>query len=195
MNKILGMSVSISTSRFAPKNAPTAIFLSFPMKKGSKPLLSRPAQRMGISSSPAGREEGSIDLFWRGNSHQAQTHDYALLLKTIYSSCEIAPDCEITLEANPEDIDLPLMRKFHLLGINRVSIGVQSLNDTDLILLGRTHSAGKALKAIQETHDAGITNISIDLMFELPRQTLHSWEKSLKALSSICRSPIFPCTT
>ena len=77
------------------------------------------------------------------------------------------------------------MQKFQALGINRVSIGVQSLCEEDLVLLGRTHNAQKAVQAIEATAQAGISNISIDLMFELPRQTLPSWETTLKALKTL----------
>ena len=123
--------------------------------------------------------------FGGGTPTKLNPDEYHLLLETIRSTIEVAPDCEITLEGNPEDIDLALMQKFQALGINRVSIGVQSLYEEDLVLLGRTHTAKRAFKAIEETFKAGISNISIDLMFELPRQTLMTWEKSLRALEAL----------
>lgn len=105
--------------------------------------------------------------------------------RKILEKIPIAPSCEITLEANPEDITLSLMQEFQAIGINRVSLGVQSLNDEDLILLGRTHNASKAAQAVQAVHKANITNISIDLMFELPRQTMEGWERTLTSLSTL----------
>jgi oxygen-independent coproporphyrinogen-3 oxidase len=108
---------------------------------------------------------------------------YHLLLETVYSSgIEIASDCEITLEANPEDVSLQLMREFQQLGINRVSLGVQSLIDGELQLLGRTHDACRSRNAIEEVAKAGIRNISIDLMFEVPDQTLQSWKHTVNSL-------------
>ena len=95
------------------------------------------------------------------------------------------PACEITLEINPEGISLEEMRAFAAVGINRVSIGVQSLDDALLKILGRTHSAKEALFAIETTHRAGIENISIDLMYEVPHQTLSVWEKTLSLLPSL----------
>lgn len=87
--------------------------------------------------------------------------------------------CEITLEANPHEITLPLMQQFAKAGINRVSIGVQSLDDVTLKILGREHSAKKAIESIELTSHAGISNISIDLMYEVPGQTIESWRKTL----------------
>jgi oxygen-independent coproporphyrinogen-3 oxidase len=100
-------------------------------------------------------------------------------LEKILKWIEIPADCEITLEANPEEVTLPLMQAFAAVGINRVSIGVQSLDDSSLNTLERQHTAKKALLAIENTYQAGISNISIDLMYDLPGQTLTSWEKTL----------------
>jgi oxygen-independent coproporphyrinogen-3 oxidase len=123
--------------------------------------------------------------------------NYEVLLGAIRGSgVEVAIDCEITLEANPEDVTLALMRQLQVFGINRVSIGVQSLIESDLVLLGRSHPSGRCTKAVQETYDAGIGNISIDLMFELPMQTLKSWEKCLSAVSylPICHLSLYNLT-
>lgn len=87
---------------------------------------------------------------------------------------------EITLEANPENVTQELMQAYAEAGINRVSLGIQSLDDSLLKTLGRTHNAKKGIEAVFATQAAGISNISIDLMYDLPLQTLSSWEKTLK---------------
>ncbi|MCB1073419.1 MAG: radical SAM family heme chaperone HemW [Chlamydiia bacterium] len=92
---------------------------------------------------------------------------------------------EITVETNPEDVTLPLMEKLHNLGVNRVSIGVQSLNNPLLKHLGRSHTAQKAIDAIEITRRAGIENITIDLMYELPYQTLETWEETVDKACSL----------
>lgn len=97
----------------------------------------------------------------------------------------LASSCEITLEANPETISLQSMQEFASVGINRVSIGVQSFDDTLLQILGRTHNSDKAKKAIHTTYEAGLTNLSIDLMYELPHQTLSHWKHSLKQVADL----------
>lgn len=86
---------------------------------------------------------------------------------------------EVTMEANPENITYDLMRAYALAGINRVSIGVQSLDDSLLVGLTRQHSAQHAADTVRISADAGISNISIDLMYDLPHQTLGMWEKTL----------------
>lgn len=90
---------------------------------------------------------------------------------------------EITLEANPENIDLPMMQGYARAGVNRISMGVQSVDTELLQILGRGHSPSLPLKVIQECIQAGISNISIDLMYDLPGQSLRSWEKTLSCVS------------
>lgn len=92
---------------------------------------------------------------------------------------------EVTLEANPETISLDRMIAFKKAGVNRLSIGVQSLVDGELTVLGRRHGSSKAIDSIKIAHDAGFENISIDLMFELPGQTLRSWEHTLERAVSL----------
>lgn len=86
---------------------------------------------------------------------------------------------EITLEANPENITSDLMHGYHQAGINRVSIGIQTLDQNILKTLERQHSAEKAIQAVYSTKEAGIENITIDLMYDLPGQTLKIWESTL----------------
>lgn len=112
--------------------------------------------------------------------------EYRRLLEAIRSSSlEMAPDCEITLEANPEDVSVELMREFRSVGINRVSLGAQSLVDEDLILLGRPHNASCSIRAVHAVKEGGIDNISIDLMFELPNQSLARWQKCLETVATL----------
>ena len=87
---------------------------------------------------------------------------------------------EITIEANPENITFEQMQKYADLGINRVSIGVQSFDQNELDTLDRRHAPERAIKAVENCYQAGIHNISIDLMYELPHQTLSSWKRSLE---------------
>jgi oxygen-independent coproporphyrinogen III oxidase len=86
---------------------------------------------------------------------------------------------EITLEANPENISRQLMHKYAQAGINRVSIGIQTLSDSLLKKLERQHGAQKAIEAVLNTADAGLSNITIDLMYDLPNQTLDIWTETL----------------
>lgn len=91
----------------------------------------------------------------------------------------ITPSVEVTLEANPENITLALMKSYRDVGVNRVSIGIQTVDDPLLITLGRTHTGKKALESVELTADAGLSNISVDLMYDLPTQGLNHWEETL----------------
>lgn len=91
---------------------------------------------------------------------------------------------EVTLEANPENVDLATMQAYRSIGINRVSIGIQSLDPALLQRLGRTHTAARGIEAIYNTEKAGLSNISIDLMYDLPGQTLETWETTLKEIAT-----------
>lgn len=95
------------------------------------------------------------------------------------------PIQEITLEANPEDITAAKMAEYRLAGVNRVSIGVQSFEDSLLKSLQRGHSAKRAKQAIEEVFQSGIDNISIDLMYDIPEQTLAQWKSTLFTVHTV----------
>lgn len=87
---------------------------------------------------------------------------------------------EITMEANPGDLTEEKLRILHDGGVNRLSIGIQSFNDTLLRRIGRRHTAEEAKAAIEMAKRAGFGNISIDLMYGLPGQTMEDWQKDVK---------------
>lgn len=89
---------------------------------------------------------------------------------------------EFTIEVNPEDVTPDFIRFLNDSPINRVSMGVQSLNDGELAAIGRRHSATDAIKAFNMLRDGGIANISLDLIYGLPGQTLDSWNESLSQI-------------
>jgi oxygen-independent coproporphyrinogen-3 oxidase len=90
-----------------------------------------------------------------------------------------SPDIEITIEANPGTINESKINTLFSLGINRLSIGIQSFNDNELKVLGRIHSSEDALISIEMIKNAGINNFSVDLMYGIPGQTMESWKDSL----------------
>lgn len=94
----------------------------------------------------------------------------------------IAPDSsvEITLEVNPEQVTRSLIEAYRAAGVNRVSIGVQTFDEKLLQYLSRQHSGVKAIEAVNLTAEAGIHNISIDLMYDIPHQTLSQWKQTLQ---------------
>ncbi|MDO8644387.1 MAG: radical SAM family heme chaperone HemW [bacterium] len=102
------------------------------------------------------------------------------ILKKLSDYFSWSSTTEITLESNPKTVNLSRLKDFRSLGINRLSIGVQSFHDKHLQTLGRFHSAGEATKTIQEAQQAGFENINFDLIFGIPGQTLEEWKSDLK---------------
>ena len=107
----------------------------------------------------------------------------------IISACRgafgLTADAEITLEANPETISPATLEGFRAAGINRLSYGVQSFRDDELIRLTRLHSASRAGEAFQMARAAGFDNISLDLMMWLPQQSVSHWLESIDALVAL----------
>lgn len=103
------------------------------------------------------------------------------ILECVYRHLEPVPGCEFTIEANPEDIQDPTyLNVLKSMGINRVSLGVQCLDDELLFFLGRRHSAGQALQAAEMIREAGFFNLSLDFIWGLPGQTLKGWMETLR---------------
>ena len=101
------------------------------------------------------------------------------LLHSILSSINTTTIKEITLEANPGDITSEKIQAWKTLGISRLSIGIQSFNDRLLQLVGRRHNAEQAIQAVRIAQKEGINNISIDLMYALPSQTMAEWQADI----------------
>lgn len=96
---------------------------------------------------------------------------YKQLFAGLRELFDFSDDCEISLEVNPATIEHAPFAEYLSLGINRVSIGVQSFNDKALQVLGRVHGADEAKNAIMQAKEAGFTRINVDLMYALPEQT------------------------
>lgn len=103
----------------------------------------------------------------------------ASILKKIATIWSIDSDCEITLEANPTSFEAMKFKEFKEVGINRLSIGIQALNDADLKFLGRNHSAIEAISTIKSAQKI-FDNYSFDLIYARPGQTVQNWQEELK---------------
>lgn len=102
------------------------------------------------------------------------------ILKTIFQHYHVNKNAEITMECNPDDITSPFVSALKAMGVNRVSLGVQTFSDERLALIRRRHSAADVKKAIQCLQRHEIYNISIDLMFGFPNETLNDWAFDIK---------------
>jgi putative oxygen-independent coproporphyrinogen III oxidase len=101
------------------------------------------------------------------------------ILDAIGSSWPVSPDVEVTLEANPTSVEATRLRGYRAAGVNRVSLGVQAMNDRDLRALGRLHSAQEAMQAV-ETAASVFDRYSFDLIYARPEQTPAEWEAELE---------------
>lgn len=102
------------------------------------------------------------------------------ILKQIKYSLSVSPVAEITVEANPATIDANKMQEYLEAGVNRISLGAQSFNDDELLVLGRIHNAADILHTIEMFHKTGVKNFNLDLIYGIPRQSIESWEANLK---------------
>jgi len=102
------------------------------------------------------------------------------ILGLLRQGFELWPDCETTMEANPGTVSLEYFQRVRELGINRLSLGVQSSSPEDLRFLGRIHDYPDAVHAVEWARQAGFVNISLDLIFGIPGQSLESWKHTLE---------------
>ena len=108
------------------------------------------------------------------------------IMKTVRKHYRLAEDAEITLEANPDSIgDWRKIRALRKAGFNRISLGVQSANDAELKLLGRPHTFAQAVDAVGAIRRAGIRNLSLDLIYGLPGQSLPLWQRTLNLAAAL----------
>lgn len=103
----------------------------------------------------------------------------AAILTAVRQNFDVSPRAEITFEANPDSITPRLLRRLRSEGFNRVSLGIQSDDDAMLERLGRPHTYDDAVKAVKRIRKAGYKNLSVDLMYGLPQQTLTQWQDTL----------------
>jgi putative oxygen-independent coproporphyrinogen III oxidase len=106
------------------------------------------------------------------------------LMEMLRRHFTFTPDSEITLEANPDDLTADKLALFRDLGVNRLSLGVQSFDEAELRLLGRRHTARQTIQALTVIRAAGFTNLGLDLMYGLPGQTLDAWRRTLETALS-----------
>lgn len=102
------------------------------------------------------------------------------ILNIIYQNYKVAENTEITLEANPDDLSQAILSALKQIGFNRLSMGVQSFSEADLKLMNRRHGVMQAVQSVKWAKKAGFSNISIDLIYGLPNQTIEEWERNVR---------------
>ena len=173
---------------FCVKKCSYCDFLSGPADSGTKKAYADALCREIVSF---GRECGTLDAISEGEKIPVDTiflgggtpsvmnpPDLVRVMETVRGTFDVLPDAEISMEMNPGTFTEEMLA-FVKNYINRVSLGLQSADDSELRVLGRIHTFGEFKKCFDALRDAGVANINVDLMSAIPGQTLTSWESSL----------------
>ena len=138
-------------------------------------LRSELAMRRNEASSPL-----TTVYFGGGTPSKLGAEGVGAMLRLVSDCFEIAQDAEVTLETNPEDVTRENVVAWREAGVNRLSLGLQSFDDGVLQWMHRTHSSADSRRAVETARDAGITNLSVDLIFALPESLNRSWSDDLE---------------
>ena len=127
-------------------------------------------------------EGEDIETIYLGGGTPSQLSQKELeeIFSTLYNIYKVKDNVEITLEANPDDLTPEYVHMLRTLPINRISMGIQTFQEETLKLLHRRHTARQAIEAFQRCREADFQNISIDLMYGLPGETLDTWKENLQ---------------
>ena len=123
--------------------------------------------------------------FGGGTPTELSIQQLQMIVDKIKSTFTITDDCHMTIESNPGEVDLQYLTKLVKLGFNRISFGVQTFDDKALTMLHRSHNGEKAKQAVFDAKEAGFTDINIDLIYGLPRQTLEDIQYNLNILNDL----------
>ena len=142
----------------------------------SRPLSEGESESGGVASA-----RQSVDTIYLGGGTPSRTslHNLTRLFAAIRERYDVAPDAEITLEANPEDVSAEAVAAWRGLGVTRVSAGVQSFHDDELKVIGRIHDRNQAIEAVHTIVGSG-ARANLDLILGLPNQTAASFRESLE---------------
>lgn len=138
-------------------------------------------QELRMRKEYTGNDTIATIYFGGGTPSTLSAEQLHKICDTIYSTYNIADTPEVTIECNPDDLTPQFLEQLRRLPFNRISMGVQSFNDTQLKRLGRRHTAEGARQAVANARAAGYSNISIDLMFALPGSTAEDWQHDLES--------------
>jgi oxygen-independent coproporphyrinogen-3 oxidase len=120
-------------------------------------------------------------FFGGGTPSVLRPEQLAAVLDACRERFDLLPNCEITVECNPNNVREARLAGYRAAGVNRVSLGVQAMDDDALRLLGRQHSSARVVDAVAAARAAGFDDLSLDLMYGVPGQSVFDWERTLEA--------------
>ena len=124
-------------------------------------------------------------FFGGGTPSLLSASEFGRICASIRASFEITAECEFTIEANPKTIDREKLSMYRSCGVNRLSMGLQSIHENELKILGRIHNFDEFLSSYSLAREYGIDNINIDLMYGIPEQSMDSFHKTLDAVCAL----------
>lgn len=139
-----------------------------------------------VSEHPESKSKPIDTIYFGGGTPtELSIQQLQMIIDKIKSTFTITDDCHMTIESNPGEVDLQYLTKLVKLGFNRISFGVQTFDDKALTMLHRSHNGEKAKQAVYDAKEAGFTDINIDLIYGLPRQTLEDIQHNLHILKDL----------
>lgn len=164
---------------FCTKRCLYCDFFSNTEMKYKEPYLSAVIRELELRKDYLEGEPVETIYFGGGTPSQLQAADFSRIFEAIHRLFDVSPCAEITLEANPDDMTPGYVAGLQTLPFNRVSMGVQSFKEEDLRFLNRRHNREQALLAVDLCKKNGLENISVDLIYGLPGQSLEEWKQNL----------------
>ena len=139
-----------------------------------------------VSEHPESKSKPIDTIYFGGGTPtELSIQQLQMIVDKIKSTFTITDDCHMSIESNPGEVDLQYLTKLVKLGFNRISFGVQTFNDKALTMLHRSHNGEKAKQAVYDAKEAGFTDINIDLIYGLPRQTLEDIQHNLDIVKDL----------
>ncbi|XP_029692742.1 radical S-adenosyl methionine domain-containing protein 1, mitochondrial isoform X2 [Takifugu rubripes] len=162
-------------------------FNKYISRENNEPVMAECLQREAASLLKLSQVSRITSVFFGGGTPSlAHPSTIAALLETLCRHASLAGDAEVTLEVNPTPVGTSKLEDYRRAGVNRFSIGVQSLQDDDLKVLGRDHTSLQALQTLERARSLCPGRVSVDVMFGRPGQSVESWEKELSQLLRVC---------
>ena len=155
-------------------------FYSIASSRNKSKLIEAIVQELKIASFYLEGESLKTIYFGGGTPSLLDERELNSLFEAIYKHFRVEANAEITLEANPDDLHSEKVDIIRKSPVNRLSIGIQSFHDEDLLALNRIHTSQQSLEAIRNMQEAGMTNISIDLIYGIPGLTETKWQQNLE---------------
>ncbi len=156
----------------------------FSTKKNHKILIKSIEKEVFLKKNFLNKEKIESIYFGGGTPSLIKPSSIKKIIEAISENYIIKNKCEITLEANPDDITEDVLKSWKIIGINRISVGIQSFNDTILKIMNRSHDSAKGIDALQKIQKY-FNNYSIDLIYGSPKSTINSIKKDLKIIEKI----------